>query len=629
MQIKQLTPTLMTGSLLLGLLVALAHHFYYLYLDMRIVKSQSQQQWYLRAGTGLAFLVRAFLSAAVSTAYTQVLWRTLRSRPITIRGVNSLFDVIHNPFEFFTWDLWSAAPLLAVVAVVAWALPLVAVITPATLTVTVSSTANITTLHMPIPIPDYAKVDTFGGWAGKIIVPSTYVSRLLLSVASQGSILAIPAPFPNSSYALNFHGPTLSCKVTTNKTFSTQINKAIQDSDGSIFAKKVFVGFVPNGGPGVGFGVEECALAGLEYVLNTAKVATTSYLDYTARGPKSAAKVYVAVPNGLNSNPDIYGAMKIIECQLYNSSFTANFTFNNGQQDIHYNSTQLNKVTVSNDFEADDMNRKYQGATDAYASLMDAMGQLLLGSLSKVLTSSSTVSIQTWIRSSSLMDTKEMYGLEKGGSGSMIGNISMSDALEDLFANLTISLFSHSQFLQAKSAASRILVNHSTTQNEFSYEPRNLLAAYGVGLLLAWLIVIVGLLCIKSASASYRSSFSTILRTTRNPDIDNIIPITESTGAEPLSKHLSNVRLVLQRQEGGPESGDDEKATFFTVDSKSHEMNTDQTQDSAESLLQQDTPMVHTSTSVESSIVYDEALWERNGDLSLRIFNYRQDTRGD
>ncbi|UZP36867.1 hypothetical protein NXS19_004683 [Fusarium pseudograminearum] len=589
---KQLTPALMVGSFLLGLSFALAHHFHYLYLDEIIVQSQSQQQWHLRAGTGLAFLVRAFLSAAIGIAYTQILWRTLRSKSITIGGVNSLFGVIHNPWDFISWELWTAAPLLAMVAIIAWALPLVAIITPATLTVTVSSQPNMTFLKAPMSIPDYTKVDIFGSWINDLLVPSTYVSRLLVSVASAGSILTIPPPFPNSSYVLQFYGPTLSCHSITNKTFLSQVGEAIEKSD-SMYSKMrtVFVGFVPNTGPSTGtqYGVNGYALAGLKLSLNTSKVAATVSLDYTNTGTGEAAKFYVAVPDELNQNSDVYKSMKTIECQLYNSSFATKFSYNNSQQDIINMSKKLNPVAVYYNDQPGGIDYSYKVAADAYLSLMDAMGQLLLGSLKGYMDSTSTIPFQTSIKSSVLMDTKEMHGLEKGRPESMIGRMSMSEALEDLFRNFTISLFSNSRFLQNSSAASLV----------------------------------------SSASASYGSSFSTILRTTRNPDIDKIVPTAETTGAEPLSKHLSNVRLVLRRQEGGPESGDEGKATFFTVDSKSHEMNTDQTQDSAESLLQQDTPMVHTSTSVESSIVYDEALWERNGDLSLRIFNYRQDTRGD
>lgn len=120
MAIHKLTPVLMTGSLFLGLLLAIGHHLYYHYLDGRVIKGQNQQEWFLRVGTGIAFLARALLSAAVGFAYTQILWRTLRSKSVTIEGVNSLFGVLHNAWDFTTWELWTAAPALAVVAIIAW-----------------------------------------------------------------------------------------------------------------------------------------------------------------------------------------------------------------------------------------------------------------------------------------------------------------------------------------------------------------------------------------------------------------------------------------------------------------------------------------------------------------------------
>jgi hypothetical protein len=78
----------MTGSLVSGLALAISHHLFYNYLNNRIVQSQNQQEWFLRIGTGMAFLTRALLSAAVGIAYTQILWRTLRSKSITLQGIN-------------------------------------------------------------------------------------------------------------------------------------------------------------------------------------------------------------------------------------------------------------------------------------------------------------------------------------------------------------------------------------------------------------------------------------------------------------------------------------------------------------------------------------------------------------
>nr|CEG04862.1 unnamed protein product [Fusarium clavum] len=174
----------------------------------------------------------------------------------------------------------------------------------------------------------------------------------------------------------------------------------------------------------------------------------------------------------------------------------------------------------------------------------------------------------------------------------------MADALEELFLNFTISLFSNQKFVQNKTAATPGPITYSSTLNEFAYEPRNLIISYGVGFLLTLVIVIFGLLCIRSASASYGSSFSTILRTTRNPDLDTVVPTAETTGAEPLSKHLGNIRLLLRRQGEWPEKSNDDKVTFFAVESKSSDTRRDQINTPAESLLRQDEAR-NTNTSIE------------------------------
>jgi hypothetical protein len=203
-----------------------------------------------------------------------------------------------------------------------------------------------------------------------------------------------------------------------------------------------YVGFVPTWGRGsTERGVdEEYALRGLDYALNDSLVATAASLDQTAANT-SAAKFYVAVPDGLPNR-----ANKSIECQLYNSSVALNFTFNNGQQSIRYKSKKLNPVATFDTVSCYKRDRKYCKAVHAYTSLMGAMGQFLLGSLTKSHYGSLS-STQTQIRSSVLMDTKEMQVLSADTPESMIGNISMSDALEELFTNITISFFSNSKFL--------------------------------------------------------------------------------------------------------------------------------------------------------------------------------------
>lgn len=101
---------------------------------------------------------------------------------------------------------------------------------------------------------------------------------------------------------------------------------------------------------------------------------------------------------------------------------------------------------------------------------------------------------------------------------------------------------------QDKSAAALVPVTVLTPQNAYFYSPRNLLISYVTGVVASTLAVGAGFFCIYKASSDvFSTSFSTILRTTRNPELDGLIPLTETHGAEPLSTKLAVTQLRLQR----------------------------------------------------------------------------------
>jgi len=119
-KVHWLKPSLMITWLLAGIAVALGHHFLYSWLDGRLVQSKDEQEWYGRLGTGFAFLTKTLLTAASTLAYTQLLWRTLRSTAVTVSGVDALFGVTANAWNLFNTELWRRGYLPAVVAVVLW-----------------------------------------------------------------------------------------------------------------------------------------------------------------------------------------------------------------------------------------------------------------------------------------------------------------------------------------------------------------------------------------------------------------------------------------------------------------------------------------------------------------------------
>lgn len=111
---------LIITNLILGIAFAVGHHLFYASLNGEIVGSPSQQEWYLRIGTGLSFLVRALLSASIGSAYIQLLWYSVKSTATSLKGVDALLGVLHNVWDLAVWELWRTRPILTTVALAIW-----------------------------------------------------------------------------------------------------------------------------------------------------------------------------------------------------------------------------------------------------------------------------------------------------------------------------------------------------------------------------------------------------------------------------------------------------------------------------------------------------------------------------
>ncbi|KAF5007170.1 hypothetical protein FDECE_6480 [Fusarium decemcellulare] len=447
----------MVGGLVLGTLLAVAHHLFYASLDHRPVKSQVQQEWYFRIGIGLAFLVKTLLTASASLAYNQLLWYTLRSQPVTLAGVDALFGVISNALDFGNGELWRRGRGLVVAAFIVWTLPLIAVISPSALSVQASAQPNETTTKMPLPVLEYESVQKFAQWqsggSSAYSAPSSRISRLLSATASQGAILNVAAPFPNCSYSLDFYAHSLSCGPPSGGgSFEAKVASLIDDRNTSSTSSPQssigYVGFVPQTvNSTAANGLQESALRGLNSTLQNPYSAEIVTID--ANEAHDHARIYVVVPgwNGL--------ANSTIECGLYNSSYTVDFNYQDSQQTISVrNVTRVNGVTSELAFDACDGDTCSVPVV-AYVSIMDAMGRLLLGQLD-ISNVGSMIPMRTQISTTVLMQTAEMQRLHNRTTVAgnkftpeplSIANITIADALEQLFLNMTLSLFSDSYLL--------------------------------------------------------------------------------------------------------------------------------------------------------------------------------------
>ncbi|PSS05333.1 hypothetical protein BD289DRAFT_464321 [Coniella lustricola] len=123
---------LMYLSFLFGVVCALAHHLFYAFLDGKLVEKQSVM---LRYGTVLAYASKAGFSSAIITAFNQRVWVTVRSRFMSIKGLDSLFAATSNMMAMLNLEFLAHAKQAFTLALIAWLTPLVVILTSNTLLV--------------------------------------------------------------------------------------------------------------------------------------------------------------------------------------------------------------------------------------------------------------------------------------------------------------------------------------------------------------------------------------------------------------------------------------------------------------------------------------------------------------
>ena len=80
----------------------------------------SRQQINVAAGTALAFLVKVALAAAVSIAYTQALWTTIRQKEAKLRTLDVITTALDNILALFKIKVWWKYPVLLLLALSVW-----------------------------------------------------------------------------------------------------------------------------------------------------------------------------------------------------------------------------------------------------------------------------------------------------------------------------------------------------------------------------------------------------------------------------------------------------------------------------------------------------------------------------
>ncbi|KAK0276838.1 hypothetical protein LTR35_010232 [Friedmanniomyces endolithicus] len=635
-QIYWTTPTLLFGSLLVGTIFALGHHLFYASLDGKAAAAAledyhvlgmdlSSQQINTAVGTAFAFLVRACLALAISVAYLQILIWTVATPGVAgtkLVHLDVMTSALHDLVSLVSLGAWLRRPWLWILALVAWLIPVASILTPATLSVGIDFPAPI---YMNVPNVDFTSLNLAAPMAagndGSESIsfhylyagPSLSVQQITNVVAAHGTIIPVAAPSVNSSWDLDFHGPSLHCAPVA-ADFRQMVLANVLD-----YTSSLNTGATPNCSYGPGYiswhppsmVPDQPASSNLPFVL--ININSTSPADnllnnaYTSGFPSSdMASVFLATAPTLFSsisNEDYYGpalcqgmpwynatlaeyysTSTVLRCDVHNATYHTTFNITNSEQTVSINERDLVDTALitieqvsanfgsSNQthpdlqpqpcstgsigtFHASAYNSSLKCIFDAVV-LSTISYQAIMHALIELVTGMIALDLEsnfdTAITSTTQLSNTQPYAGLVNAAAAPNSTLPFQQALEQLFENITISLMSAPD-LQPNSSSiyypAKTKVTLATLENIYIYAAYKLWLAYGLAIAATALIAACGLAAMMANGAAFSNSFSTILRLSRGADLDRKVQDADLSGRAPLPRYLEEATVKFSQEQ--------------------------------------------------------------------------------
>lgn len=410
------------------------------------------------------------------------------------------------------------AKLATLMAVLVWLLPLSAVVAPATLSVVFkpfgpdTGTSAVPYFDLTAWVPNDNNTFAASLFNIEVIAAATFTGasqrtkKLIASVVYGGDIVIIPSPCSaNCSYQVEFHAPTLSCENLGN----TPLNKSVENIDlaqpGYYRATLEPVGRYPGDGD---------LLLKNRLLINT----YTSKLN----------------PNGTTIDDPLLADIQNVLCTPYNATYFVKITFTNGRPVFTVQDLQLLTPLDESSETMGGANGSINDGIKAWPArgLIEGIYDVLLGRMSYTGDLSQVVE-NTTITSTRLAESVLLSG-EIYWRFRFVPDLHL--AIEEITHNLTLSLFSFTD------KTAEVETSTYTTRLVFQYSRATLLTTYCAAAVATLLCLVVGLVALVRNGIASDVSFSRVLVTTRNPELDKITR-GACLGGDPLPKDLWKTRL--------------------------------------------------------------------------------------
>lgn len=515
------TPVTMAFLFILGVGSAVAHHVYYSKLHGTAAGDAYKQQWVIQIGTGLAFLSRAALVSVLGISRTQWLWVTLRKRFMTLAGIDAMFGVTSDPVYFLNLDMLRRAKLVTFMAAIVWIFSFTAILTPGTISVrTISQSAtvpctvrtllfqyntNSTAERLWWETKNATAADVpVAHWIdGKIAVPA-FVSRVLRVTAftdqiqsprnvglDSGHVAGSLVPLRdttvgrdcqgNCTYTLKFLGPSINCTERTASTWNKLNSTAAEWMRGTYFRV---------------LQIEDSYQLRIGWIPALSKTIT---------------------------NPE----PRVVNCR----NTVARYTVRQVVQDYHFREPVIENVETTQFSITDEMLEFPNTMYLPNRALFFPLAQILVGNL----TSHSPVESTSVLHTTLFTTSSDIP-------------FNLDEAIVAMAQKMVVSLLSidspgtKSDPLLRDAALEKNDCMTTKHVNLYDYAAWRLVIVYAISVAIALLMAVMGFVALGRNGMTGNTSFSSILRTTRNPTLDRLMA-GGCFGGGPMSPELSELRL--------------------------------------------------------------------------------------
>ncbi|KAK7188218.1 hypothetical protein DPSP01_001762 [Paraphaeosphaeria sporulosa] len=573
-KVHWITPVLMIALFVAGVAAAVGHHFFYLSLEG---KPATDQLIMVRYGTALAFFVKSALVGSIVMCYRQRIWHTLRTRALTIAGIDGLFSATEDPTQFFyNGEMMINAKIATVMAICSWLIPIASVLSPGSLTSEMTVLKNATDLCPQVATLNFAKEAKFdfrgeSSYVGSSLVyynttnfegegdffdyydrPSQNAKRLVFAsmylkepaANTNASINSCGEGF-NCTYEINFEAPGYKCDLYADSDhadagdapFSMDVLApkgdnlyfaVVDQGDYKMPQTETGAHGIPIKEPypdslGV-FDVEPTLWIG--YVINT-------HQPWPANAPEDYKTRWGSIHEP-----------KLIKCIAYHTNYTFQIEYRNSKQNYTRIKRDFLRPVVDTTFTADAHNSSEGTAspsanfvspkgdvqtykrTAAYHAIMQLLRNFLGGSVSK---SKGLFVTSSDISETKLMDAEITYPQQD-----------LPAAIQGLFEDILISLLSDPRLIVADTQAVPCTKDQSV--NVYKYKREGLWIGYAFAVAGAFVCLVVGGWAIHQNGVASDTLFSRILVTTRNPTLDRL-SVGACLGGDPFPKELTRTKL--------------------------------------------------------------------------------------